>query len=55
MPSLMLIILYIFLLFAFYINFTKDQSASYLKKADWIVLFASPAALVYAFKYFILG
>jgi hypothetical protein len=54
MPSLMLVIVYIFLLFVFYINFTKYESARHLKKVDWVVLFVSPLALVFAFNYYIL-
>ena len=50
----MSIFLYFFLLFVFYVHFTKDQSSSYMKKGDWIVLFSAPAALVYALNHFIL-
>ena len=51
----MSIFLYFFLLFVFFVNFTKDKGVYYMKKGDWIVLFTAPAALVYALHHFILG
>lgn len=52
MPSLMSIVSYIVLLVIFFINFTKEYSASHLTKSDWVVLFASPAALVFSFNHY---
>lgn len=53
--SLMNFIAYIFLLFIFFVHFTKERGVVFMNKIDWVVLLASPAVLVYAFNRLILS